>query len=122
MSTIDIFEQDLLDCGVPYSEIQPLGMRYVRALETNSHIDWIELYVGIFATLRHSLHQTRAADGDALQRLLLLVNDDLGAQLFSEDARNELAQNAGEAVRYASSASTSPFGSAKATYSSGRMR
>lgn len=94
MSTIDLLERDLLDCGVPSSEVATLAIRYARALETNSHIDWIELYVGIFATLRRSLHHTHPAKGPALERILLLINDDLGSELFSEDARQELADSA----------------------------
>jgi hypothetical protein len=71
--------------------VQRLGIRYVRALETHSHIDWIELYVGVFATLREYLDRGRPANPSALERLLLLVNDDLGSALFSPEARDELA-------------------------------
>jgi hypothetical protein len=88
-----------LDCGVPSAQAHALGNRYARALETRSHIDWIELYVGIFATLRRGVHQTRAADAAALERMLLLINDDLGMQLFEEEARRELAQAGGAASR-----------------------
>jgi hypothetical protein len=84
-------ERDLLDCGIPYGQVQPLAIRYVRALETNSHLDWIELYVGVFATLRRSLNYTRSADPSALERILQLINDDLGSELFSPEARAELA-------------------------------
>lgn|GEM_PF-3230928 len=99
MSTIDAFERDLLDCGVPHAEVRALGNRYARALETRSHIDWIELYVGIFATLRASVHRTRAAREAALDRILLLINDDLGSELFAEEARARLAQAGGAASR-----------------------
>lgn len=95
MSTIDWLERDLLQCGVPFAEVRTLGNCYARALETQSHIEWIELYVGIFATLRRSMHRTRSADAEALERMLLLLNDDLGSQLFEEDARTALAQAGG---------------------------
>jgi hypothetical protein len=91
MGAVDWLERDLLDCGVPYAEVERLTTRYVRALETNSHIDWIELYVGVFATLRRSLDYTRSADPSALERVLQLINDDLGSELFSPEARAELA-------------------------------
>lgn len=90
VNAIGCFERDLLDCGVPASEVQRLGIRYARALETCSHIDWIELYVGLFATLRRNLNTTRKANCEALERLLLLINDDLGSQLFAEESRKEL--------------------------------
>jgi hypothetical protein len=99
LSTIEAFERDLLDCGVPFAEVHALGNRYARAMETRSHVDWIELYVGIFATLRRNVNQTRSADADALERMLLIVNDDLGSQLFEEDARAELAYAGGVASR-----------------------
>jgi hypothetical protein len=92
VTTLDAFERDLLDCGVPESEVQLLAIRYARALESGSHIDWIELYVGIFATLRHSTNRTRTAGASSLARMLLLINDDLGSALFSREARDELAR------------------------------
>jgi hypothetical protein len=94
-----LLERDLLDCGVPSLEVHPLGDRYARALETRSHIDWIELYICIFATLRRSMHRTRMASAQALNRVLLLINDDLGSQLFEEEARRELAHAGGAVSR-----------------------
>lgn len=99
MSTIDALERDLLDCGVPFDDAHTLGNRYARALETRSLVDWIELYVGIFATLRRGVHLTHTANEDALTRVLLLLNDDLGSELFEEEARAELAHTGGAPSR-----------------------
>lgn len=84
MSTLDFFERDLLDCGVPFGEAKVLVQRYARALETRSHVDWIELYIGIYMTLRRDVNRTRTADPAALERMRMLLNDDLGSQLFEE--------------------------------------
>jgi hypothetical protein len=84
-------EWDLIGCGVSASEATALADRYARALETGSHADWIELYVGIFATVRRSLDNGAPPSRAALERVLLLINDDLGTQLFDVDARKELA-------------------------------
>jgi hypothetical protein len=91
LSTVQSFERDLLDCGVPLGDVRALGDRYARALESGSHVDWIELYVGIFATLKRNAHRERAVKPDAAQRLLQLVNDDLGSDLFDPQAREHLA-------------------------------
>ncbi len=85
-------ERDLLDCGVPIGDVRSLLNRYARAMETGACVDWIELYVGIFATLLRSSHRTRVADSSAAHRLLLLLDDDLGSKIFDRDARAELAQ------------------------------
>lgn len=91
MSTLESLEWDLIGCGVPASEAAALADRYSRALETGSHADWIELYVGIFATVRRCLDNGSPPSRPALERVLLLLNDDLGTQLFDDDARAELA-------------------------------
>lgn len=91
MSVLDSLEWDLIGCGVPASEAAALADRYARAMETGSHADWIELYVGIFATLRRALDNGGPRSRPALERMLLLLNDDLGAQLFDREAREELA-------------------------------
>jgi hypothetical protein len=85
-------ERDLLDCGVPIGDVRTLVNRYARALESGACVDWIELYVGIFATLMRDSHRTRVADSAAAHRLLLLLDDDLGSKIFDRDARAELAQ------------------------------
>jgi hypothetical protein len=95
LNTIESLECDLLECGVPFADVHTLGNRYARALETRSTIDWIELYVGIFATVRRSVHRMQTASEEALSRILLLLNDDLGTELFEEEARAELAQAGG---------------------------
>jgi hypothetical protein len=84
-------ESDLLACGVPIGEARLLTNRYARALETGAYVDWIELYVGIFATLMRSANRTRVADESAVSRLLLLLDDDLGSKIFDREARAELA-------------------------------
>lgn len=85
-------ERDLLDCGVPLGDVRLLVNRYARAVETGACVDWIELYVGIFATLMRSSHRTRVADSAAAHRLLLLMDDDLGSKMFDPAARDELAR------------------------------
>jgi hypothetical protein len=89
--TVESFERDLLDCGVPLRDVWAMRERYARALNAGSHFEWIELYVGIFATLLRGMHTTGRAKDDAAARLLLLINDDLGADLFDSEARAHLA-------------------------------
>lgn len=84
-------ESDLLDCGVPIGDVRLLMNRYARALETGAYVDWIEVYVGVFATLMRSSNRTRVADASASDRMLLLLDDDLGSKIFDRDARDELA-------------------------------
>ena len=91
MSTLESLQWDLIGCGVPAPEATALADRYARALETGSHADWIELYVGIFATVRRCLDNGGPPSRPALERVLLLINDDLGTQLFDDEARAELA-------------------------------
>lgn len=91
MEALGNFERDLLDCGVPLGDVRTLLGRYRRALGSGSHFDWIELYVGMFATLLQRAHRTRPADPSAAQRALMLMNDDLGAALFDDTAREHLA-------------------------------
>lgn len=95
MNAIHAFERDLVECGVAATDVHALGNRYARALETASHVDWIELYVGVFATIKRSAHCLREANESALRRILLMLNDDLGSDLFEEEARAELAQAGG---------------------------
>lgn len=92
MNQIESLERDVLDCGVPLGESRALTKRYERALLSGACADWIELYVGIFATLLRHPHRTRAANPEAAQHLLQLLSDDLGAQLFDDDALQILAQ------------------------------
>jgi hypothetical protein len=100
-------ERDLLDCGVPIGDVRLLVNRYARALETGACIDWIELYVGIFATLMRNSHRTRVADSSAAHRLLLLLDDDLGSKMFDRDARAELSSTlyGGAVLQYGGRAS-----------------
>jgi hypothetical protein len=90
MTNVESFERDVLHCGVPLGEARALRKRYERALHSGSCADWIELYIGTFVTLLRGTHRTRSADAAAAQRLLRLVCDDLGVQLFDEDARRRL--------------------------------
>lgn len=91
MDALGNFERDLLDCGVPLGDVRALLSRYRRALGSGSHFDWIEVYVGVFATLLQRAHRTRPADPAAAQRELLFINDDLGSSLFDDTARQHLA-------------------------------
>jgi len=90
MTNVESLERDVLDCGVPLGEVRALRKRYERALESGSCADWIEFYIGTFVTLLRSTHRTRNADPAAAQRLLQLLCDDLGMQLFDDDARRRL--------------------------------
>lgn len=89
--TVESLERDLLDCGVPIFAVRPLSTRYVRALASRADLDWIELYVGIFATVLRGMHATHKADASAAERIVLLMNDDLGRDLFDASARAQLA-------------------------------
>lgn len=90
MTNVESFERDVVHCGVPLGEARALRKRYERALRSGSCADWIELYIGTFVTLLRGTHRTRNADSAAAQRLLQLLCDDLGTQLFDDDARRRL--------------------------------
>jgi hypothetical protein len=83
-------ECDLIDCGVPAADADAVVRCYAAALESGACIEWIAAYAGVFAVLLQGMHRTRAADIAAARRLLLLINDDLGASLFDYEARTEL--------------------------------
>ena len=102
MSSVESFERDVLDCGVPQEEVRRLGDRYTRALETGRYVDWIELYVGTFATLLQRANSTKFAERGATERLMRLMDDDLGSKIFDRDARAELmlALDRGAAFEY----------------------
>jgi hypothetical protein len=87
------FAADLRSCGIEELDVQALRRRYARALAGGSYADWIELYVGVFATLNRSLHSARAVKTAAAERLRRLIDDDLGARLFDADARAHLAES-----------------------------
>jgi hypothetical protein len=79
-------ERDVLECGVPLGEVRALAKRYRRALESGSAADWIELYLGTFVTLLHRANRTKTADRASALRMMQLLNDDLGMQLFDGEA------------------------------------
>jgi hypothetical protein len=93
MSTTGSFEWDVAACGVPLVDVRMLGVRYERALQSGSCADWIELYVGTFVMLLRKSHCTRRADDAAAQRLLQLLGDDLGAQIFDRHALKEVQRS-----------------------------
>ncbi len=72
-------------------DVYAVGARYARAIAGGSYVDWIEMYIGVFAALSRSLHAGGTAKTEALERLLLLINDDLGSQIFDAQAREELS-------------------------------
>lgn len=90
MTNVESFERDILDCGVPLGDARAVRKRYERALQSGVCVDWIELYVGVFVTLLRGVNRTGPAQPQAAKRLLLLLADDLGMQLFDEDARRRL--------------------------------
>lgn len=79
-------ERDVLECGVPLGDARALGKRYERAMHTGTGADWIELYIGVFVTLLRGAHRTQLAQAGAAQRMLQMLEDDLGAELFDEEA------------------------------------
>jgi hypothetical protein len=89
-----LLEADLLDCGVSREAADVLGSSYARAISASLEARWIEFYVAVFTTLSRSLRAARAVNAHAVRRLLYLVNDDLGAQLFDVEAREHLAARA----------------------------
>lgn len=90
MNAVESLERDVVLCGAPLGDARLLGKCYERALRSQACADWIELYVGTFVTLLRNAHRTRIADGAAAARLFALVGDDLGRQLFDEDACRQL--------------------------------
>lgn len=90
ISVPESLERDVVACGVPLRDSRVLGACYRRALQSGSSADWIELYVGTFVTLLRKPHQTCHADSAAAQRLLQLLNDDLGSQLFDTEALQQV--------------------------------
>ncbi|SRR5579872_6988098 len=90
MNAVESLERDIAMCGVPLGEVRALGKRYDRAIERGLCADWIELYVGVFVTLLRNSHRTRRADEFAAYRMLELLGDDLGVQLFNEEALREV--------------------------------
>lgn len=86
MSAVHSLERDLAACGAPLGDARALGKRYERALESGACADWVELYIGTFVTLLRSAHLTHTADPLAARRLLQFIGDDLGVQLFDEEA------------------------------------
>lgn len=92
ITSVESLERDVLNCGVPLGDARALGKRYERALQSGACADWMELYIGTFVTLLRGAHRTRVADYDACKRLVQLLSDDLGAQLFDEGALFRLSQ------------------------------
>lgn len=90
MSAVQSLERDVAACGAPLGDARALGQRYERALQSGSCADWIELYVGTFVTLLRNAHRMRAADPAAARRLLQLIGDDLGVQIFDTDALRKI--------------------------------
>lgn len=90
MNTIESFERDVVACGAPLGEARHITRCYERALLSGSCADWIELYVGTFVTLLRGANLTQSADQRAAARLLQLLGDDLGMQLFDQEARRRL--------------------------------
>lgn len=90
MSAVPSFEWDVAACGVPLGDVRGLGERYERALQRGICADWIELYVGTFVTLLRNAHCTRCVGGSSALRLMQFLSDDLGTQLFDQDALREL--------------------------------
>lgn len=90
MNTVESFERDVVACGVPLGDARLVARCYERALRSASCTDWIELYVGAFVTLLRGAHVTQTAEPRSAARLLQLLGDDLGMQLFDEDARRQL--------------------------------
>jgi hypothetical protein len=90
MTSVESLERDVVDCGVPLGDARALRKRYERAIASGICADWIELYVGTFVTLLRCTHRTHSADAGAARRMLQLLGDDLGVQLFDEEARSQL--------------------------------
>lgn len=90
MTNVESFERDVLDCGVPLGDARVVRKRYERAIQSGACADWIEFYVGAFVTVLRCAHRTRRAQPEAAQRLLTLLADDLGIQLFDDDALGQV--------------------------------
>lgn len=90
MTNVESLERDVLDCGVPFGDARAVRKRYERAIESGACADWIEFYVGAFVTLLRGVNRTGPVHVEAAKRLLQLFADDLGTQLFDDDARRRL--------------------------------
>ena len=94
MNAIERFEEDLQGSGVAVDEVKTLGLAYLRSIVRGSRADWVELYVGVFAAVSRGVRESAAVDPEAVERMLLLLDDDLGSQLFALEARSDLAHRA----------------------------
>jgi hypothetical protein len=86
------FAADLLDAGVATRERAVLALLYDRALLTGSATAWTRFYRALFTALRPLAHEPPASvsTATAIESLLRIVEDDLGARLFDADELRRL--------------------------------
>ncbi len=94
MNAVELLEEDLRDCAVSAHDVQAVGARYSRAITSGLYVDWVEMYVGVFAALIGALREGGVPEAEPLDRVLRLINDDLGSQLFDAQARAEVSRYA----------------------------
>jgi hypothetical protein len=89
------FAADLRAAGVPPEECERIARLYELAL-TRAHA-WKRLYRATFAALRRSASRETLRAPEAVDSLLLLLEDDLGQQLFGLPAVGRLRTQLGAA-------------------------
>jgi len=77
--------QDLRDAGIAPDEVRRVTRLYDRALSRAATVDWERLYRATFFALRRT-DATAPHSRGAVESLIRLLEDDLGAALFGTEA------------------------------------
>lgn len=79
---IEHFAGDLRACGVDEADVVETTQLYDRALVNGSDFAWRRFYRATFFVLKRSAQRVLPRSSDAVDSLLRLLHDDLGAALF----------------------------------------
>lgn len=83
------FAQDLYDAGIAPHDIRRVARLYDRALTRAAKVDWERLYRATFFALRRT-GSAAPRSRHAVESLLRLLEDDLGAALLEAEAVSRL--------------------------------
>lgn len=91
MNPVRRLESDLRACGMPRLSRAPVCDRYARALETGNHGAWEHFYRELFCAMNEVAARSSAPpDCEALNSVMLILEDDLGCKLFDARRLGEL--------------------------------